>query len=162
MRPHHDRPIRTHHLRRQPDHAGGLQGGQVLAHQILPFTQRGTACQRLAKSEIEREVGHEIERGGVRLFCSRLDREIGTRAVFSLRSRDPLLAVAPPGPTSARNVLAGTIRSIEADGPGRRVTVQTPHPLRVNVTPSAVEELELVPGKRVYLLIKASALRCLT
>lgn len=122
--------------------------------------------ENLFRAEIVRHddtAGYsEIARDGIRLFCSRLDREIGTRAVFSLRSRDPLLAVAPPGPTSARNVLAGTIRSIECDGPGRRVTIETPHPLRVSVTPSAVEELELAPGKRVYLLIKASAVRCLT
>ena len=63
---------------------------------------------------------------------------------------------------AARNVLAGSIHSIERDGSGVRVVVATPHPLRVRVTPSAVHELELEAGKRVYLLIKAAALRCLT
>ncbi len=99
---------------------------------------------------------------GVSLFCGLLERAVGSRAVFSLRSRDPLISVAPPGPTSARNVLEGTIRSIEPDGPGVLVVVEMPHPLSVSVTPSAVGELGLATGKRVYLLIKASALRCLT
>ena len=110
-----------------------------------------------------REAGYsEITLNGVSLFSGLLEREVGSRAVFSLRSRDPLICVASPGPTSARNVLEGTIRSVESDGPGVLVVVETPHPLSVSVTPSAVGELGLEPGKRVYLLIKASALRCLT
>jgi molybdate transport system ATP-binding protein len=110
-----------------------------------------------------REAGYsEIALDGVALFCGLLERAVGSRAVFSLRSRDPLISVAPPGPTSARNVVEGTIRSIEPDGPGVLVVVDIPHPLSVSVTPSAVGELGLVAGKRVYLLIKASALRCLT
>ena len=75
---------------------------------------------------------------------------------------DPLLAVSPPGPTSARNVIEGTVCSVEPDGSGVLVVVETPHRLSVSVTPSAVGELGLEVGKRVYLLIKASALRCLT
>jgi molybdate transport system ATP-binding protein len=110
-----------------------------------------------------REAGYsEIAVDGVTLFCGLLDRNAGGRAVFSLRSADPLLAVAPPGPTSARNVIEGTVRSVEPDGSGVLVVVETPHPLSVSVTPSAVGELGLEVGKRVYLLIKASALRCLT
>ncbi len=110
-----------------------------------------------------REAGYsEIALEGVALFSGLLERAVGSRAVFSLRSRDPLISVAPPGPTSARNVLEGTIRSIEPDGHGVLVVVETPHPLSVSVTPSAVGELGLAAGKRVYLLIKASALRCLT
>jgi len=110
-----------------------------------------------------REAGYtEITVHGVSLYCGLLERPPGSRAVFSLRSRDPLLAVAPPGPTSARNVLPGTIRSVEPDGAGVLVVVETPHPLSVSVTPSAVGELGLAAGRQVYLLIKASALRCLT
>jgi len=104
----------------------------------------------------------EIVIGGTTLFCERLDRPRGSRSVFSLRSRDPLIAVAPPGPTSARNVVRGTVSRVESDGPGVLVVVETPHPLSVSVTPAAVAELGLVVGKEVYLLIKASALRCLT
>ncbi len=110
-----------------------------------------------------REAGYsEIVVDGLSLFCGLLDRNTGDKAVFSLRSTDPLLAVTPPGPTSARNVVEGTIRSVEPDGSGVLVVVETPHPLSVSVTPSAVGELGLEVGKRVYLLIKASALRCLT
>ncbi len=109
------------------------------------------------------EAGYsEIAVRGVTLYCALLERDAGTRAVFSLSGRDPLISVARPGPTSARNVLEGTIRSIEPDGPGMLAVVDTPHPLSVSLTRSAVRELGLAAGKRVYLLIKASALRCLT
>jgi len=82
-----------------------------------------------------REAGYsEIIVEGVSLFCGLLERAPGSRA----------------------------IRSVEADGAGVLVVVETPHVLSVRVTRSAVGELGLAAGKRVYLLIKASALRCLT
>jgi molybdate transport system ATP-binding protein len=104
----------------------------------------------------------EIDLDGTTLFCQRIDRPVGSRSVFSLRSRDPLIAVTPPGPTSARNVIEGTVSRIESDGPTVLVVVKTPHPLSVSVTPAAVAELGLAEGRKVYLLIKASGLRCLT
>jgi molybdate transport system ATP-binding protein len=96
------------------------------------------------------------------MFSGLLDRSVGSHAVFALSSRDPVIATAPPGRTSARNVLEGRIRSIEPDGRGVDIVVDTPLPLSVRVTPSAVDELDLTAGKRVYLLVKASAVRCLT
>lgn len=148
-----------------------LDAGRVVAEgtpgDVLAGPGAGaTAHENLFLANVvghHREAGYsEIALGGVSLFCGLLGRAVGSRAVFSLHSREPLISVVPPGPTSARNVLEGTIRSIEPDGPAVLVVVETPHPLSVSVTRSAVDELGLTAGKRIYLLIKASALRCLT
>nr|NIV57520.1 TOBE domain-containing protein [Actinomycetota bacterium] len=136
------------------------------AGDVLAAMGSGPAHDNLFLADVARhhaDAGYtEIVVRGVSLYCGLLERECGGRAVFSLGSREPLLAVAPPGPTSARNVVEGTIRSIEAHGSGVLVVVETPHPLSVSVTPSAVAELDLTVGRPVYLLIKAAALRCLT
>jgi len=104
----------------------------------------------------------EVELDGTTLYSGLLDRPEGSGVVLSLHGWEPVIAVAPPGPTSARNVLEGTVATIDRDGPGLSVVVETPHPIAVTVTPAAAAELELNPGKRVFLLIKANALRCLT
>lgn len=147
-----------------------LDAGRVVADgdagDVLAAPGTGPAHDNLFLADVVRhhpEAGYtEIHVDGVSMFCGLLDRDRGTRGVFSLGSREPLIAAAPPGPTSARNVVEGTIRSVEADGSGVLVVVETPHPLRVSVTPAAIDELGLSVGRRVYLLIKASALRCLT
>ena len=147
-----------------------LDAGRVIAEgeagDVLGAPGTGPGHENLFLADVvghHREAGYsEIAVAGVSLFCGLLERPPGSRAVFSLRSQDPLISVAPPGPTSARNVLAGTIRSVEDDGSGVLVVVETPHALSVRVTRSAVGELGLAAGKSVYLLIKASALRCLT
>jgi molybdate transport system ATP-binding protein len=147
-----------------------LDGGRVVAEgsagDVLAVTGSGPAHDNLFLADIVRhhaDAGYtEIAIGGVSLYCGLIERDCGHRAVFSLGSREPLLAVAPPGPTSARNVVKGTVRSVESHGAGVLVVVETPHPLSVSVTPSAVAELDLTAGRPVYLLIKAAALRCLT
>jgi molybdate transport system ATP-binding protein len=54
---------------------------------------------------------------------------------------------------SPRNVVDATITELEPHGD--RIRLRTEH-LSADVTPSAVAELALVPGKRVVLAVKAS------
>ena len=151
------------------DHLIQLDGGRVAAQgspgELLAGAGR-EGSENLFRAEVVRHdpsAGYsEIDLGGIRLFCGLLDRPPGSRVVFSLHGWEPVIAVTRPGPTSARNVVEGTVSAIDRDGPGLSVIVETPHPIAVTVTPAAAAELELVGGKRVFLLIKANALRCLT
>ena len=49
--------------------------------------------------------------------------------------------------------------TLDTRGVAVDVRVRTPTPFRVVVTPSAVRDLGLEPGRKVWLLIKASAFR---
>jgi molybdopterin-binding protein/molybdate transport repressor ModE-like protein len=64
--------------------------------------------------------------------------------------------------SSARNVLAATVESVRAGpGPfGRSLWVRAGHTrLRIAVTPEPIRALGLARGRRVYLYVKATALR---
>jgi molybdate transport system ATP-binding protein len=55
-----------------------------------------------------------------------------------------------------RNVLAGTVEHLDVEGDRVRVIVAGPVPVTAEVTPAAVDELELTPGTPVWASIKAT------
>jgi molybdopterin-binding protein len=55
---------------------------------------------------------------------------------------------------SARNAIAGQVQSVRREGVTVVLRVDTGVTFEVHVTPSAAEELGLVPGRRVWLVIK--------
>ncbi|HMF05208.1 MAG TPA: ABC transporter ATP-binding protein [Acidimicrobiia bacterium] len=55
-----------------------------------------------------------------------------------------------------RNVLAGTVEHLDVEGDRVRVIVAGPVPVTAEVTPAAVDELELAPGTPVWASIKAT------
>ena len=57
---------------------------------------------------------------------------------------------------SPRNSWATSISSIEGTGDIIRVTLEAPLPLNVDVTPAAVEAMDLAPGQRVWASVKAT------
>jgi len=103
--------------------------------------------------------GGRVDLGGTLVVTARLDRARDETVVLALPAEDVLLARGQIHGTSARNVLSGSVVSLEdADG-AVDVTVATPFPIRARVTHAAAAELSLVRGSRVWLLIKASAFR---
>ena len=76
---------------------------------------------------------------------------------LGIRARDVLLATRRPEGLSARNVLWGNIRSLEVRSPGVQVAVECGITVRSLVTQEAVRELSLEPGKRVWVVLKASS-----
>ncbi len=75
-----------------------------------------------------------------------------------IRGEDVVLSSQRPGPTSARNVLEGTIREVVVHGAQARVTVQVGSTMLVAVvTLAAVDELGLADGGVVVASIKAAA-----
>jgi molybdopterin-binding protein len=103
--------------------------------------------------------------------------ELGRRSVYVDFVADPgetvgvvvdpeAIVVAPDRfPSSARNVWPGRVRSVDATDPqgGRLRRIVRIHALGrdmpVALTPASVKALRLVPGRRVYLYAKATALR---
>lgn len=108
-------------------------------------------------------------RGGVASFAvgentlqAVASTEPGEHAVLAIRSTEIILAVADPGPLSARNVLGGTVTRTGEHGNARLVCVNVGVPLWVQLTQAAVTELALAPGKPVRAIVKASAVSALS
>ncbi len=78
----------------------------------------------------------------------------GSEMRVAIRAGDILLATEAPHFLSARNVLPGTIESIETRGVLVAVRVQAGASFLVHVTPGAVRSLELAPSQLIWLVIK--------
>src|SRR5262249_16022245 len=82
------------------------------------------------------------------------EAEPGSEVRVAIRARDILLATEAPHFLSARNVLPGTIASIETRGALVDVRVQAGASFLVHVTTGAVRSLDLAPGQLIWLAIK--------
>jgi tungstate transport system ATP-binding protein len=85
--------------------------------------------------------------------------EPGRDVRVAIRPEDVTLAVGaePGGPSSARNVLPGTITRITVTDAGARVVVDCGFPLVALITPRSLAELGLVERMPVSVSFKASA-----
>ncbi len=78
----------------------------------------------------------------------------GDRVRIAIRAGDILLATQRPSGLSARNVLEGTIESLEQRGTTVVALVNCGAAFTVHVTPGAVRALELAVGKPVWIVLK--------
>jgi molybdate transport system ATP-binding protein len=82
------------------------------------------------------------------------DAEPGSEVRVAVRAGDILVATEPPHFLSARNILPGTIVSLETRGTMAVLQVKAGTLFQVHVTPGAVRTLDLSPGLLVWLVIK--------
>jgi molybdate transport system ATP-binding protein len=83
----------------------------------------------------------------------------GARVRIAIRAGDILLSIREPDGLSARNVIDGTITSIQRKGATVIVMVRAACTFEVHVTPRAQEALRLTAGLRVWLVIKTHSCR---
>jgi molybdate transport system ATP-binding protein len=82
------------------------------------------------------------------------EAEPGSEVRVAIRAGDILVATEPPHFLSARNILPGTIVSLETRGTMVALQVKAGTLFQVHVTPGAVRALDLSPGLTVWLVIK--------
>jgi molybdate transport system ATP-binding protein len=82
------------------------------------------------------------------------EAEPGSEVRVAIRAGDILIATEPPHFLSARNILPGTIETMEARGTMAALRVKAGTVFQVHVTPGAVRALDLSPGLLVWLVIK--------
>jgi molybdate transport system ATP-binding protein len=80
--------------------------------------------------------------------------DAGSRLRVGIRAGDILLAIAKPVGLSARNVIAGVVRSLERRDMMISVRVDCGVEMEVYLTLAAREALQLVDGREVWLVIK--------
>ena len=86
----------------------------------------------------------------------------GDSIQVAIRAGDILLATEMPRSISARNILAGTVESLETRGALVIASVNAGVRFVVHVTPGAVRELHLMPGMPVWLVLKTHSCHTLS
>ena len=136
-----------------------LEGGRVV--------QEGSPAEitaRPATPYVARLVGMNLFAGSARAGVVALDGggEIAApdapdgRVLVTLRPSAFTVHVAEPHASSARIRWPGTVSSLVPLADRIRLTVPAPRPVLVDVTASAVAELDLAPGRAVWLTAKAT------
>jgi molybdate transport system ATP-binding protein len=96
----------------------------------------------------------QLERTDRELEVPRIRAGIGDPVRIAIRAGDIMISARHPHGLSARNTLRGRIQSIQREGVTVILRVDAGVTFQVHVTPSAANELELVPGREVWLVIK--------
>ena len=130
-------------------HLVALNNGRVAVQGTFTDASRAPEFQALLDSA---DIGTAMP-------ASSLRSSHGGRSLW-LRADQVLLAAEEPRAVSARNVLAGEVSAVIAESErGRLVELATPQGVVLSrVTPEAVDDLGLAPGKKAWALVKAHAL----
>lgn len=105
----------------------------------------------------EREGISVVDLGGCSLVVPYHALPKGSAVTVGLRADDIIVSREGIGMTSARNLLAGIIKHVVQDGPEVELVADCGVDIKVRITTQALESLDLKPGVKVYLLIKASS-----
>lgn len=130
-------------------HLVALKDGEVVAEGPFAHASRMPRFQALLD-------GRDT---GVAMPAAALRSAHGGRSVW-LRADQVLLAAEEPRAISARNVLAGEIASVTVESDASRLVALATQAGEVlsRVTPEAVRDLGLAPGKKAWALVKAHAI----
>ena len=110
-------------------------------------------------TEVSKEDGMmTCDLGSISIVTAHAGLSVGDTARIGIRSGDVLVAVEPPAGISAQNVIPGVISGVADDGFERKLSVDCNGvAFSVEVTPKAVGQLDLRPGRNVWLVIKSNS-----
>ncbi len=98
-----------------------------------------------------------VDLGHCRMVIPSVELAEGTRITLGIRAEDIIISRERVNRTSARNLIAGTVKHLLRDGESVELVADCGIDLKVRITPQAEHALELAPGVEIYLLIKASS-----
>ena len=150
--------------------SGGRQIAQDSPRKVLlePYVQPLVEMESLENLLEVEVVEHRPESGltktkldGTIVWIRQVTAAPGDRMFVAIRAGDIIVAVEPPGPISARNVLRARIQSLHRMDGVVLVEADVGELILVEVTPEAVSTLGLKQGQAVFLVIKSSSVMVL-
>jgi len=150
-----------------------LDSGRVLASGEIATVCQDTALRAIAGPEAigavaEGEVagrdpatGFALVRLGANLLHIAADLAPGSRVRLRLPARDLILALEEPRGLSVRNSMRAAVLSVESDDSWADLVRLDMGgvPVIARITPAATRQLDLKPGKTVWVLVKSVSLR---
>lgn len=116
---------------------------------------------RMAAHQAEEGISI-VDLGKCRMVIPRSQLAEGSRVTLGIRAEDIIVSRERVSRTSARNLLAGSVKRLLRDGESIELIADCGVDLKVRITPQAERALELAPGVEIYLLIKASSCHILS
>ncbi len=148
-----------------------MRGGETVENgSLLELVRAGHVLHGELDNVLELEVEEQDEEAGLSILRMTpstaiagafVPSPLGARLHVGLRPEDVMLAREHVSAISARNQVAGSVSGLIEEGRRVLAVVDCGIELFVEVSPSAVAELDLVPGREVVCLFKANALRYL-
>ncbi len=143
--------------------ASGTVTGLAARLDLRPYLGRFEAGAVVEATVAEHDLAHGLTRlrfDGGELHAPDVDALAGERLRVRIRARDVSLALSAPRDASFLNVLPGVVAAIgEPAGASVDVSVALGATTIVaRITRKSVAALDLVPGKRVYALVKSVAI----
>jgi molybdate transport system ATP-binding protein len=130
-----------------------------------PVVARAVGDENILPGKVQDHHADEgisvINLGGCRLVVPHVELPIGAAVTIGIRADDIIVSRERIGQTSARNLFEGTVQQVVRSGQDVDLLTSCGVDLKVRITPQALEALDLRPGVKVYLLIKASSCRLL-
>ena len=148
-----------------------LEGGAVIAHgptDSIVHSGAFSGSEGVTNVFEVSEPRHDPDRGvtrvltreGVDLFLpSDAVRDLDFPLTVQMSGEEIVIFTAEPSRLSARNVLSGTIESIEERDGMTDLTVRTPTRIRVRITTASSRELGLAPEAHVWLALRTRGFR---
>jgi molybdate transport system ATP-binding protein len=144
--------------------ASGPPRDVLWSRSVLPLSEalgiENVFDGRVAEAATEPQV---VLPSGLRLHLP-FPAAAGETVRIGLRAEDVVLSAEPPGRISARNVFPARVVACDDHDADVYVRLEVPadaagEELVAKITPSAEAHLELAPGREVYAIVKAQALR---
>lgn len=101
----------------------------------------------------------DVTSGGVSFVLPHISAAVGARLTIDIPASEILLAIEKPVGLSARNIIAGKVVQIHHFGSRVIVKVDIGMVLSVEIVEGTLAGLEIAVGKRVFLVMKATAFR---
>ena len=146
-----------------------LEGGRILAQgvpqHVLTTPRHETIAQVVGFENVFEAIVKSIAEAQGTMLCqlagstTQLEvplghAEPGARVKIAIRAGDIMVASARPQGLSARNSFEGRVLSIRREGVRVVLMIEAGATFEVHLTPGAIDSLQLVPGKQIWLVIK--------
>jgi len=140
------------------EYIGDINTGLIRYNRSMQL-QVENFCSNLQITKAVRQGFYHADASGVTIKgVARVDLFEEQRAIARFNAVDASIFLKEPDGTSISNCLPVVVHSVEEFEHEALLTVTlNEQRLTVLITPESVEQLELLPGKRVFLLIKATA-----
>ncbi len=126
-----------------------------LAH-LIGYADGGVMLSTTVTSHDRTKGLSELRFNGGMFRVPQLESPVGTRVRVRIKARNVALALDPPRRTSVQNILPATVKDVFTDeGPLVDVRLDIGCPLSARITLSALQDLELKPGSRIFAMIKS-------